>query len=223
MTSSAEWYNGIMGMKAAKADEPTDAQIIERVLLGERELFGALFDRYAKRLFGYLWHFAGRREDCEDFLQETFYRAYVNLKYCREREKFSSWLFSIGHNVAVSGAKRLSYVYAREVPGETLDGVFRLDDVASNEDLNLAFVRQENADSLKELMASMPPKFREVLVLFYYNDFSLKEISDVVGVPVNTIKTRLHRARAHVAENFKGNIPGIAARVASIRATSGYH
>lgn len=196
-----------MRTEAAKFKESTDAQVIERVLLGERNLFGVLFDRYAKKLFGYLWHFTNRRQDCEDFLQETFYKAYVNLKYCREREKFSSWLFSIAHNVAVSSSKKLTLHYSRELSTERIPGVAEL---ASSEDLNLEFVRRETAQSVKETIEGMPAKYREVLVLFYYNDLSLKEIGDALGVPVNTVKTRLHRARQHLGRHIKdppGTLP----------------
>lgn len=179
---------------------PSDAEIIQEVLLGNVDLFGVLFDRYAKKVFGYLWHFSRGRHDCEDFLQDTFYKAYMNLKYCREREKFSSWLFSIAHNVAVSSAKKLSVRDAKEL---SIDNAFTVKDIASTDDLNVNFARAENKAILQRAIEEMPPKYKEATILFYYEDFSLKEISDILGVPPNTVKTRLHRGREYLGARLR--------------------
>lgn len=189
-----------MKIGVIKSGGPTDAQIIEEILLGRTDLFGLLFDRYAKKIFGYLWHFTDRREDCEDFLQETFYKAYVNLKYCRERTKFSSWLFSIAHNVAVSGLKKLSFYYRREL---SLEDFVDVGEVASNEDLNLELVRQENIKKVRKALHGLPLRYKEVVLLFYYNELSLKEISETLAIPVNTVKTRLYRARHHLSQKLR--------------------
>lgn len=183
-----------------KSATPSDGEIVKKVLLGDTEAFGVLFDRYAKKVFGYLCNFTRRREDCEDFLQDTFYKAYVNLRYCRERERFSSWLFAIAHNVAVSNSRKLSSYYSREL---SEDIFHNLADTSPLNELNARLVRQEGISNLRKAIAEMPPKYREAVVLFYYNEFSLKEISTIVDIPVNTVKTRLHRGRQYLSAELR--------------------
>ena len=189
-----------MKSTVATVTDLSDPEIIEQVLLGRTDLFGCLFDRYARRIFGYLWHFTNRKEDCEDFLQETFYKAYVNLKYCREREKFSSWLFAIAHNVAVSASKRLSFSYKKEIP---LDTIMDTKDIASADDLNVELARAENIAKVRSAVDGMPAKYKEVAILFYYNELSLKEIGEVLALPVNTVKTRLYRCRKYLSHELR--------------------
>ena len=180
--------------------DPTDASIINRILLGKTHLFAVLFDRYAKKVFGYLWHFSRNREDCEDFLQDTFYKAYVNLKDCRNRDKFSSWLFSIAHNVAISNSRKLSLARTREISEEKLP---ELQELASSEDINMEMIRQENRETIQKIFEEMPLPYRETTLLFYYNDLSLREISDMMEIPVNTVKTRLHRGRQFLGKRLR--------------------
>jgi len=104
--------------------------------LGDTSLFGVLFDRYAPKVFGYLWHFSKNREDCEDYLQDTFYKAYTNLKYCKNREKFSSWLFSIAHNVAVSNSRKIGLIRSREMPERSSPSL--ISELVSTDDINTA-------------------------------------------------------------------------------------
>lgn len=182
-------------------ENPSDSDVIREVLLGNTDLFGVLFERYSRKVFGYFWHFSHRKEDCEDFLQDTFYRAYVNLKDCREHEKFSSWLFSIARNVALSGTKRLSLYYTREVsaaPGSTIE------ELAVSRDLGMEMIRQENAESVRKAISEMPPTYKEVIIFFYYNEFSVREISHLLSIPANTVKTRLYRARRCLSEMLRG-------------------
>ena len=190
-----------MRKNTAKAYGSSDAEVVEQVLLGDTELFGVLFERYAKKIFGYLWHFSKQREDCEDFLQDTFYKAYVNLKYCRDRERFSSWLFAIAHNVAVSNSKKLSLYVSRELGGEQFA---TLKNTPSAEDINLALVREEDAGNLRKIISEMPPAYKDVTLLFYYSEFTLREVSETLNIPVNTVKSRLHRSRHYLGEKLAG-------------------
>lgn len=194
----------------------SDKEIIERVLLGNSELFGVLFDRYSKKVFGYLWHIAGRKEDCEDFLQDTFYKAYVNLRYCRERERFPSWLFAIAHNVAISSAKKLKSLYTREV----LEGnAANLELHAADEDdtsAAIAFMRREESESVQRALADMPLHYKETITLFYYNEFSIEEIAEVLGISQNTVKTRLHRGRKYLARELERTEQAEADRIATL-------
>jgi RNA polymerase sigma-70 factor (ECF subfamily) len=158
-----------------------DADLIHRARKGDVDAFNLLVSRWDKRVFNYILRLVNSREDALDLCQDTFLKAYQNLKKLEEASRFAPWIFRIAHNEAYSLLrKRRPEVDA----GEGLPP----DHAKSREypvELSLAA-----AAALERLSADQ----RETVVLKVYQGFKFEEISEILEIPVSTVKSRLYTA-----------------------------
>jgi RNA polymerase sigma-70 factor (ECF subfamily) len=166
---------------------------ILRSLQGDQQAFAQLVARYQRQVYNLAYRMLENAEDAEDAAQEAFLRAYRALPSFELGRKFSSWLLSIASNLCIDILRRRRYAWL------SLDDVsFRL--ASSVEDPDGAMLRQEQADQVQCLLGSLPEKYRLVVILRYWHDLSYKEIAETTGLSLNTVKTRLHRARKMLAQ-----------------------
>ncbi len=177
---------------ASREEFLTDAAIVEDVKNGNRQLFGVIIKRYQSKLYNYLYRFAHERQACEDLVSETFIKAYFNLQMCRNPERFASWLFAIGHNTGINWWKQVSRDRERMV---AIDDIKREIPDTSHLEIQRAMERKEDAALVEAALMQLEEKYRFPLLLFYYEDFSYEEISDILGISLNTVKTHLFRAK----------------------------
>lgn len=171
-------------------DRETDEQIALRVQHGDREAFGTLVDRYEQKMLRYAHRFLYSYEDREDAVQEVFVRTYEHIQSFHSTERFSPWIYRIAHNVFINtirkkGRERVSFVdldtfFPSGIPEQTTEEPFSI------------------PAGLEQTLASLDPKYREVLVLFYFEEKSYDEIADILHIPKATVGVRLARGRAHV-------------------------
>jgi len=176
----------------------TDEEIAVKVQDGDKEAFGAVIDRFEKPLCAFIYRMIGDRENCADALQETFLKAYKNINSFDPKRKFSSWIYRIAHNEAITHyRKNTKHVALEEIV-----------EVASGE--NNAELIQKKLDSLNQkklldkALLTIPLKYREVIVFRFYEDKSYEEISEIMHLPVNTIGTYLSRGKNEIKKHFKG-------------------
>lgn len=175
------------------SSEPTDEDIARRTL-ADKEAFAVLIERYEAKLARYLERLGVRvAEDREDILQNAFIKAYRNLNSFDPSLSFSSWMYRIAHNEAMSFFRRV-----RARPQVVLDTEY--------ESL-ITELRDESADTaakaesrlsreeLEKALAVLQPRYREALVLRYFEDRSYNEMSDILELPVGTVSTLIHRAK----------------------------
>lgn len=168
------------------ADEKdSDEAIAARVQSGDRESFGILVDRYEKKMTRYADRFLYDYEDRRDAVQDVFVRAYERIQSFRTSERFSPWLYRLAHNVFVNiirkrGRERISFV--------DLDTLFP---GGIPDDLHHAPELPDMERHVKQL----DPKYREVVVLFYYEEKSYEDIANILHIPTSTVGVRLARAR----------------------------
>ncbi len=175
-----------------KCDEWTDLEII-RKSLEEVDYFSCLFDRYEAKLLRYIQNLTRLPvSEAEDILQEAFIKIWKNLHGFDQSLKFSSWIYRIVHNQAVSHLrKKKSFGKNRQVRLEEAYSVssdepcvcLQIDDVADQEAL------------LKEVLGQLPLPYQEVLILKFLEGMSYTEISDVLKIPEGTVATRINRAK----------------------------
>ncbi len=171
------------------SDPESDEQLMARVRGGEVEAFDALFERYRRRLFGFLFRRCDETAAAEDLFQETWIRVIRARKRFDPRRRFSTWLFQIANNLCRDRVRRLAVdIRKREALHEQARARSE-SAAASSPELSVALP----AD-LRERLAALPDRLREVLVLRYYYDLSEGEIAEIVGVPRGTVKSRLHTA-----------------------------
>jgi RNA polymerase sigma-70 factor (ECF subfamily) len=166
--------------------------LIARARSGDAQAFGALFDRYAGPILGFLYNFVGNREAAEDLTQETFVRAYRNLHRFRNDAKFSTWLFGIARNVArewlrskVNQDRRTLHVTASEHEQTASSPVDEL-------------LSKELTTAMIAALRSLNEGQRLVFVLKILQQQSYQEIVEITGFSLAKVKTELHRARGEM-------------------------
>jgi RNA polymerase sigma-70 factor (ECF subfamily) len=180
---------------------PTDSELVVRARRGNQAACREIVCRYQRPVFNLIVRMVRDRTLAEDLSQDTFLKAFSRLDRYDPQYKLSNWLFKIAHNTVVD--------HLRQRKGETLSleslsrgeepSAAELGDPAAGDPVeNLA--RAEIAQMIERAMAALRPEYRQVVVLRYHEDMSHEEIASIMDLPVGTVKSHLHRARAQLAE-----------------------
>ncbi|HSZ59459.1 MAG TPA: sigma-70 family RNA polymerase sigma factor [Tepidisphaeraceae bacterium] len=192
------------------AGEPTDEQLLADYRTGDKSAFARLVNRYQRELYHFLVRFLGNRASAEDVFQETFLQVHQSAEQFDPQRRFRPWLFTIAANKARdlirSQARRpTNPLQASISPGEDESGEF-IDLMQSTTDLpSDPMERQELQELVHNTVTSMPEHLREILLLSYFHQFPYKQISEILDIPLGTVKSRLHAAVAHFADRWKAS------------------
>lgn len=180
-------------------DRQEEQDLIARVCRGERAVFAALVDAYAKPIFNLAVRMTGNRRDADDLAQETFLRAYRKLKRFDPEKEFFTWLYTIALNIIRNHLKSSPERAARMA--ETNHPLADPVDPANPEGL---FMDREKAQILESCLQKLPSDLREAVVLRYYQELSFDEIATITDASVSAVKMRVYRGlerlRALVSE-----------------------
>jgi len=170
-----------------------DEEIVRRTLL-DKDAFALLIERYEAKLLRYLERLGvGVREDREDILQNAFIKAYKNLNSFDVSLSFSSWMYRITHNEAMSFF-RSKHARPQVILSEEGEGLItELEDVDSDAS-ELAELRLSR-EELAKAFATISPQYRDALTLRFFENRSYTEMSDILQVPVGTVSTLIYRAK----------------------------
>jgi RNA polymerase sigma-70 factor (ECF subfamily) len=170
--------------------------LLKRIAEGEKEFFGELVLRHQDFIFNVVRKYVRLEEEARDITQDVFLKAYENIEKFRGESKVSSWLYRIAYNLSMNWSERKA---GRET---------QLDDSMAEaipEEPSLAdelFDRQMIMLRINEIMDEIPPKYKAVLNLHYFEDKSYQEIADTLDIPINTVKIQLLRAKDHVRKRL---------------------
>lgn len=166
--------------------------------LKDKQLFGQLVDRYEAKLTRYIARLGVRNpEDQLDVLQEIFLKTYKNLNGFDTSLQFSSWVYRISHNEAISWYRKRNVRPEGHLIAESDE---LLSFLSSKEDgQEEEFDRTINAEVINEALMQVDEKYREVIVLRYFEHKEYEEISDILKIPVGSVGTLLHRGKKQVA------------------------
>lgn len=168
----------------------TDEDLARRVQRGDADAFGALVERYEAKLLRYGTKFLSNPEDVADLVQDAFIRAYQNIRSFDPSLRFSPWMYRIAHNEFVSALRKRSRNPVTFLDFDALVSHPAYDDPAPRER-----EQKEMRALIDAGLERISPKYREVLVLYYLEELSYKEIADVLQVPVSTVGIRLKRGK----------------------------
>ena len=168
----------------------TDEEIAVRVQGGEQELFGTLMQRYEPKLSRYGKKFLSSPDNIDDIVQDVFISAYRNIQSFDVSRKFSPWIYRIAHNAYVNALKKNSHL-----PITLFDFDALVSHTIYEDPLELEREKKEVEAMIDECLTKVPAKYKEVLLLRYYEDMDYKEIAEVLEVPTGTVSVRLMRAR----------------------------
>lgn len=178
---------------------PSDAELARDALAGSQSACRALVARYATPAVNLAARLVNDRALGEDLAQEAFVRAFARLDTYDPARKFSSWFFQIVHNVAVDHLRR------RRLDTVSLDALdasgHPTTAAVSQSAAPDALVEQRGlAAALEAALARIRPEYRAAVVLHYQEELTQPEVAEVLGVPLGTVKTYLHRARKELAQ-----------------------
>ncbi|MFS8118031.1 MAG: RNA polymerase sigma factor [Microcoleus sp.] len=186
-------------MNTTNNDEITDSQIITIVLGGDNDAYALIVERYESKLLRYATYILKDYDIASDAVQESFIKAYVNLRSFNLAKQFSPWIYRILHNEAMNIIKRSRKTIALGGADEISDDfVVHFSTAKSLDKYTL------NTD-VRKCLAQLDVKYREVLVLTYFDNLKYDEISDILHIPTSTVGVRIRRAKAVLKKVCKSN------------------
>lgn len=184
--------------RARMAEKDADAELVRLAQAGDERAFQALVVKYQRRIARHVARYVRRAGDVEEVVQDSFIRAYRGLASFRGDSSFYSWLYRIASNAAFSFLKKdAQEARADERPDPFEPGV---SDEQTPERVLLA---KQIGDAVERAMARLQPELAEALVLFEVEGKSYKEIAQMMGTPIGTVRTRIFRAREFIARRLE--------------------
>lgn len=169
---------------------------INQVLKGDQSAFSDIVSLYQHKLYQVCFRMLGNKQEAEDIAQEAFVRSYINLHTYDQNRKFATWLYRIATNLCIDRIRKKKPDYYLDAEVSGTDGLDMYSQIASTEQLPDESVEQmELQDRIQYEIGRLPDKYRSVIVLKYLEDLSLQEISEILDLPLGTVKTRIHRGR----------------------------
>ena len=169
---------------------PADQAIIQLVQAGRgQEAFERLVPAYRRRVFGLAYSILRDRAAAEDLAQEVFVKLWQALPRYDGRAQLSTWIYAITRNAAVSAlrARRRSVSLSDAAVMAEVEGLAAEPDAAAGD------------EQLRRRIEALPEKQRQAVTLYYLDERTVDEVAEMMGLPANTVKTHLHRARASLA------------------------
>ena len=178
-----------------------DNETIGRVLSGDVSAYASLVAKHKNLVFSIILKIVNSREDAEEISQDVFLKAYQSLKTFERKSKFSTWLYRIAYNAAITKTrkKRIEMVAIEEtvITNYTTDEIGRnMNELDENDRVLI----------LNKALQRLPEEDNLLITLFYKNENSIEDISDITGLSVSNVKVRLHRIRKKLYEEMNGLI-----------------
>lgn len=175
---------------------PADEAIIQLVQAGrEQEAFERLVPAYRRRVFGLAFSILRDRAAAEDLAQEVFVKLWQALPRYDGRAKLSTWIYAITRNASVSALRTRRRMVSMSDPAvcEEVEGIAAVPTPATGD------------PELRRAIEALPEKQRQAVTLYYLDERPVEEVAEMMGLPANTVKTHLHRARAGLATALAGS------------------
>jgi len=174
-----------------------DVLYVEAALKGDKEAFSFLIDKYQKQIFHFVYQFFRDYHLSLEITQEAFLRAFKFLHTYKPGKKFSTWLYSIAKNLCIDEMKRNSRATLlpiddtkyRNSPPDSYSRLYH------HKDPDTAMIQSEKNNALLEAIGKLPEKYRVVITLCYFEEMTYEEISEIVEMPLSTVKVRIFRAK----------------------------
>lgn len=173
--------------EAALADDEQDRLLHAAFCAGDSTAFDRLVGRHQERIRRLAWRLLGWRADVDDVVQDVFFAAFKRLRRFRGESSVSTWLTTITINVCRSRQRRekLRLRWWRKAIGQP----------PTSAALDVPMAQQETSERVRQAVGALSPRDREVIVLYYLQELSTKQIAAMLGTSANAVDLRLHRAR----------------------------
>ncbi len=179
-------------------------QLIEKALGGDQQAYDALVRRYQNGLFNMIFQMVKNREETEDLVQETFIKAFHSLESYDNHFAFSTWLYKIAFNNCIDAIrKKKLQTYPLDKPLKLKEGEVKQevrDDSPSPEG---DYLYAEKQRRIQQTIENLPERYKVVILLRHKEDRSYEEISELLNIPLGTVKARIFRAREILKKNLR--------------------
>jgi RNA polymerase sigma-70 factor (ECF subfamily) len=181
----------------------TDVELVRGALDGHESAFREIVQRYQRPIYGLIVRMVRDPARAEELAQDAFVKAFRALHTYDVRRKFSAWLLTIAHHVAIDELRKGSLV--TEPLDDTAGEGDRPREFADRRAATPAVIaeRAALADVLQKAIGRLRPEYREVVSLRYERELDYDEIVEITGLPMGTVKSSLHRARKELAEHLE--------------------
>lgn len=176
-------------------DETTDSTLVGETLRGDLAAYETLIRRHERRIFFLGLKFHKNYEDAEDYTQEVFLKAYEKLGTFRNNVPFSAWLYRIGYN---HGINRVSKKQTLALPEES---EALIPDLSETPEERLE--KKEEKGVVRSILLKLPEMYNTVIKMRFFDGLSYAEIAEIIGKPINTIKSHIFRAKELVKQAFE--------------------
>ncbi len=176
-----------------------DNEIISKVLKGNQAAYAELVEQYRNYVFTLALRIVKNREDAEEVAQDVFIKAYRHLADFKGNSKFSTWLYTIANNTAISFLRKKKLVIA------SLDNekIFEAADKYDTGSQTILVEQKSKANMVTSAINMLSADDAAIITLFYKAERSLEEIATILGIEANAAKVRLHRARTRLKEKME--------------------
>ena len=185
-----------------------DVQLIRKILSGDDAAFGILVEKYQKSVHAFVWRKIGDYHDAEDITQEAFLQAYKKLLTLKNPDQFAGWLHVIANRLCIDWMRKQKRIQKQKPTMQSLEGTCLEEIEESSYTQHVLEQRMTErtvycSELVQKLLEKLPENERIVVTLYYLDEMPTKEIGKYLGVPVNTIASRLHRARKRLQTDPK--------------------
>lgn len=168
---------------------------IKQVLAGDKEAYANIINKYKNQLYATVLRMTRNPQDAQDFVQDAFIKVYRNLDKYKADGSFSSWLYRVAVNHCMDEFRKKQYTTVQiEVDEEK---------VVNPNHPEIIFLKHEKKRQLERLVSTLPDDERLIILLRYINEVNYEEISEIMGVPLSTVRNKLHRAKKKMRETTK--------------------
>lgn len=175
----------------------TDESIAKVVQNGDAEAFGLLIERYEVKILRYGKRFLFQYEDIEDAVQDSFMKAYTNIQSFDTEQKFSPWIYRIAHNTFINVIKKKGKEVLPSFDADTLLGNIRAKENPEHE-----LIEEEDRNLLNKTVNMLPPKYREPIILYFFEEKDYKDIADIMHIPIGTVGVRIRRGKEKIKKLY---------------------
>ena len=179
-----------------------DRVLVQRAQQGDKGAFTQLVEMYQTPVYNLAHRMLGNANDAEDAAQETFLRAYTQLKKFHADQKFATWLLSIDAHYCIDRLRRRRILWL-SLEDEIISDSLMSDSPEPDDEA----LRHESQQEIEKLLERLSPANRLVVVLFYWHDQSIEEIAKATGDSASAVKVKLYRARQALARGMQAQVP----------------
>ncbi|MEA2906355.1 MAG: hypothetical protein QOI12_3742 [Alphaproteobacteria bacterium] len=172
--------------------ETTDEALVESIAKGDKRALQVLFGRHNVRVYRFVLRFMNDEAAAEDMVSEVFFDVWRQAERFERRSQVSTWLLAIARNKALSALRKRSTEALDEEVAEFIE------DPSDTPEVTMQ--KKQQTSILQECLTQLSPAHREIVDLVYYHEKSIEEVAEIIGVPQNTVKTRMFYARKRIAE-----------------------